>query len=95
MVEVKFDIKVEGTADEEPLLDEYELDMMLEHTKGQINRHVQRSLGDLRCEEHDEPPVVTVSGTYALETEQLDISYNIDTCCKPFLLQAIMLLNRR
>lgn len=95
MIEVTFDIHLEGGMDQEDMiLDDYELSMMLEHTKGQMNTHIQRALGELHCDVHGKSPEVTVVGKYSLETEQLDVSYNIDTCCKPFLLKSIAALNR-
>lgn len=96
MIEVEIDIVVDDTGDSSanPLLDEYEIAMMLEHTKAQLSHHVQQSLGDLRCEAHGQQAKVRVTGSYSLETEQIDVSYNVDTCCKPFLMQAVMALNR-
>jgi hypothetical protein len=95
MVEVVFDITIDETgAHETPLLDTYERDMMLHHTKVQIENHVQQSLGDLYCEEHGGQAKVVVSGTYSMDTEQLDLSYHIDACCKLLLLKAIAALNR-
>jgi hypothetical protein len=95
MIDVAFDIQLTGDADaEDRLLDDYELQAMLDHTRAQINQHVQDALADLRCEEHGEPARVTISGTYNTETDQLDVSYNIDTCCKLFLMRAITALNR-
>lgn len=99
MVEIAFNIQIKDDTDAAPvgderLFDDYELAVMLEHTKAQITRQVQHALGDLRCAEHDQPAKVTIGGAYSLETEQLDIQYALDTCCKPFLLQAIAALNR-
>lgn len=96
MIEVEFDIVLDDTGDPSgaPWLDQFEIAQMLEHTKSQINQHVQNSLGDLRCEQHHQQAKVRVTGSYSLETEQLDVSYHVDTCCKPFLMQAVMALNR-
>lgn len=95
MVEVEFDITIdENGAHETPLLDEYERDMMLHHTKAQIEKHVQQNLGDLFCEEHGGQARVIISGTYSMDTEQMEISYHVDTCCNKFLLQAVAALNR-
>ena len=94
VIEIKFDIAIdEHGAHDTPLLNPYELDMMLHHTKAQIEQHVQRCIGDLRCEEHGESARVCVSGVYSMETEQLEISYNIDACCQLFVLQAAAALN--
>lgn len=94
MIDIVFDITLADDAQDDPLFDTYELEMMLAHTKAQIEKQIQASLGNLRCEEHDQPPKVRVTGTFSRETEQLEVSYHIDTCCKPFLMQAIMTLNR-
>ena len=96
MVEIEFDITVQNEgAHPFPLLDDYELEMMLHHTRASIERHVRQALGNLRCEEHDQPPRVRISGVYSMSTEQLDISYHVDACCKHLLLQAIAALNLR
>ena len=94
MVEVKFDITVDATGTHEtPLLADYEVTMMLHHTQAQIEKHVQQSLDNLRCEKHGEPARVRISGTYSADSEQLDISYHVDTCCQLFLLRAVAALN--
>ncbi len=96
MIDITFDIQVDREGEHaDPLLDDYELNMLLEHTRAQIARHVQNSLGDLRCTVHNQAPAVTITGSYSLDTEQLDINYHVDTCCKTFLMQAIMALNTR
>jgi hypothetical protein len=38
---------------------------------------------------------VQIAGTYDAGAEQLDIHYNVDTCCQPFLMQCVAALNRR
>jgi hypothetical protein len=94
MIKVEFDISVDKEiAQDSPLFDESETAMMLRHTQAQIEKHVQQSLGELRCEEHGEQAKVLISGGYSLETEQLDVSYHVDTCCKAFLLKAVAALN--
>lgn len=95
MIEVTFEIEIDRSgAPETPLLDGYDLSMLLDHTKDQINRHIQQSLDSLWCEEHHKQARVCVAGTYSMDTEQLDISYHVDTCCKQFLLKAVAALNR-
>ena len=95
MIKVKFAIKVEGDAsDNNPLLDGFEVQEMLDHTRAQINKHIQTALGNMHCDTHGELASVTVNGVYSLETEQLEVSYHVDTCCKPFLFKAVMELNR-
>jgi hypothetical protein len=92
---IEFQITIEGdsTADD-PLIDEVELADLLDHTRAQVTRQVSDRLGDLRCEEHDSPPRVIVSGTYSRETEQLDLAYHIDACCQRLLLRSVAALNR-
>lgn len=96
MIDVEFDIQMDDSAaPDDALMDEFELQMLLEHTYAQLEEHIQRSLGDLRCAEHGQQPKVRIVGTYSLETEQLDFSYDLDTCCQTLLAQAIAALNRR
>lgn len=97
MIAITFDIQLTGD-DADPdsaWLDPYERDMMLDHTRAQITAHVQRALAGMTCDTHGEPPVVTISGTYDAHTETLDISYDVQTCCRLFLLRCISALNRR
>ncbi|MDX1993902.1 MAG: hypothetical protein SF029_16060 [bacterium] len=95
MIEVEFNIRVDDAESlPDRLMDDYELAIMLEQTKAQITKQVQASLGELRCAEHDQPPRVIVSGAYSTESEQLELQYNIDTCCKRFLMEAVHALNR-
>ena len=72
--------------------DEYLADMM-EHTSAQIRRQVERQIGDMRCEEHGGQPKVTVTGMYTTDTEQMELSYHVDSCCQMLLLQAVQALN--
>lgn len=94
MIEIEFNIRVDrDNPQDAPWLDESEMAMMLDYTKQQIRQHVQNTLGDLRCEEHGGAPRVIVSGAYSLETEQLELSYHIDTCCPMLLMRAVAALN--
>lgn len=95
MIDIEFNIRVdEADPSEDRILDDYELALLIDHTKAQITQQVQTALGKLLCPEHQQPPRVIISGAYSLETEQLEISYHIDTCCKPFLMEAVSALNR-
>jgi hypothetical protein len=98
MIDIEFEFKVEDTAIQngsalDPLLDEFELNAMFDHTREQISHQVQTKLAHLRCSEHDRPPRVKITGIYSPETEQLDIQYHLDTCCKRLLLEAVGALN--
>jgi hypothetical protein len=95
MINVVFDIRITDNEDENAWLDPYERDMMLEHTRSQINTHIQRALGELMCDTHHQPPQVTITGTYNNDTEELDVNYDIQTCCQLFLMQCVVTLNKR
>lgn len=90
-VEVNVIVTDESTAQESPWLDESERDMMIEQTKAQVEHHIRRSLSRLDLQE---PLRVIVTGAYSLETEQMDLSYHIDTDDKQLLLKVISALNR-
>jgi hypothetical protein len=93
MVDVNFEFRSTGQADDSAFLDGYEVTLMFDTTRAQITRLIEEKLGNLRCEEHGEPPRVTVIGEYSYETEQLDIQYHIDGCCNLLVMQAIQALN--
>ncbi len=96
MINVLFNIHItDDESHDDAWLDPYERDMMLEHTRGQITAHVQRALGTLICETHNQMPQVTINGTYNSLTEELDIQYDVQTCCQLFLMQCVAALNRR
>jgi hypothetical protein len=93
-VEVQFDIHVVGQGHEDALLDEFEVQMLLENTMAHLEQHVQDRLAGQICEEHGQAPKVLISGTYSLEDEQLDVSYNVEACCNPMIMRSIGLLTR-
>jgi hypothetical protein len=94
MIEVLYDIRVDETdAPEEPLLDDAEIAQMIENTKKQLGRHVEAKLSKLDVPADQQPLRVMVSGVYSLDTEQMEISYHIDTDDKQLLLKAITALN--
>jgi hypothetical protein len=93
MVEVIVQFEVDDrpvTVDE--IEDEY-LAEMLEHTSAQIQRQVERQIGEMCCEEHGGQPKVTVTGMYATDVDQMELSYHVDTCCQMLLLRAVQALN--
>lgn len=94
MVDIEFNISLQDEAGEAPLLDEYEIEHLVESTKAQIRQHVENRLGNMFCEDHDKPPRVLVTGTYSHETEQLEIQYNLDTCCKLMMVRCVGALSR-
>jgi hypothetical protein len=77
----------------EQLEDQFELAELLVYTEAQIRQQVTRQLGDLHCAEHGQPPHVVVTGQYTSDVGQMELSYHVDTCCKPFLLRAVSALS--
>lgn len=94
MLDIEINITIEGDDTETPLLDTYEVDMLLDTTRAQIRQHIQQRLGGYVCEEHDQAPRIVVTGTYSLDTEQLDYTYNIEACCNLMTMRTAALLAR-
>lgn len=95
MIQVEFNIQVvDESQHETPLLDETEVRLLLESTQAHLNRHIQKRLADFVCDEHGETPRVVVNGTYSLDTEQMEISYNVDACCNTMVMRTAALLSR-
>ncbi|MBI5670937.1 MAG: hypothetical protein HZC41_23335 [Chloroflexi bacterium] len=92
-VTVRFEVDGDVMAPEQ-LDEQYELAELLDYTEAQIRAQMERQLGDLRCEVHGQPPRVVVTAQYSSDTEQMELAYHVDTCCKPFLLRAVQALNR-
>ena len=93
MVEVIVQYEVDDrpvTVDD--VTDEY-LAEVLEHTGAQIQRQVERQIGEMRCEEHGGQPKVTVTGMYSTDADQMELSYHVDSCCQILLLRAVQALN--
>ncbi|PJF21214.1 MAG: hypothetical protein CUN56_12245 [Phototrophicales bacterium] len=96
MIDLEIDVKIHESEDENAWLDTYERDMMIQHTVEHLRIHIQRSLADLRCQEHNEPPRVHITVIYSQELEQFeDLKYDVQTCCKPFLMKTVAALNKR
>ena len=93
MVKVEYDFDIDGALHEDPFLNRYEITLMFEQTKQSMGNALIRKLDTMTCDEHGDDPTIIISGRYNGETEQLDISYNIDTCCKLFLARVIKTLN--
>ena len=93
MVEITVRFEIDGQPEVPDRADDYELAEMLEHTAAQIRQQVTRQLDDLRCAEHGQPPRVVVTGQYTSDVAQMELSYHVDTCCKPFLLRTVAALN--
>jgi hypothetical protein len=93
MTQLNFDFDIEGALQDDPYLDSYELNYLFEQTKASISRDIERKLGDTRCGDHNEEATITVTGRYGGDSEQLEIDYHVDTCCKMFMVQVIATLN--
>lgn len=93
MIDIEINLDSEGES-ENPLLCEHELQALLDNTRAQVREHIQRRVGDATCPEHGQSPKIIVNGVYALDTEQLDLSYNIDACCNLMTMQTAARLSR-
>jgi hypothetical protein len=93
MIDIEIYLDTEGET-ENPLLCEHELQALLDNTRVQVREHIQRRLGDTSCAEHGQSPKIIVNGVYALDTEQLELSYNIDACCNQMTMQTAARLSR-
>jgi hypothetical protein len=93
MVTIESEFDMDGTIKEDPFLDRYELSMLFTQTRQSIERNLQRQLAGMTCDEHDKEPVVTITGRYDTEREELDIQYHLDTCCKMFMLKVVQRMN--
>lgn len=91
------EIIVQFEVDDRPVtvdeIDDEYLAEMLEHTSAQIQRQVERQVGNLQCEEHGGHPKVTVTGTYTTDVDQMELSYHVDACCQMLLLRTVQALN--
>src|SRR5690606_34412522 len=87
MLKVDYDFDIDGALHEDPFLDSYEINLMFEQTKQSMTHAMTRKLEGIICDEHGEAPVITIIGRYNAETEQFDITYNVNTCCKLFLMR--------
>ncbi len=93
MLEIQYDFDIDGALREDPFLDRYQIALMFEQTRQSIESSLQRKLAGVVCEEHGAAPRVLISGRYDAESEQLDVQYHIDTCCKLFMVHVVKRLN--
>ena len=92
MIDVEVQIAIDDeNPQESPWLDETELNMMIDVTRAQIGDYVRAKLSKLNL---TEPLKVIVTGAYSLDTEQMELSYHIDTDDKQLLFKAVTALNR-
>lgn len=93
MANIVYDFDIEGALQEDPFLDRYEITIMFEQTRQSLENGLNRKLGGLICDVHNEEPMVTITGRYSAETEQFEMDYHIDTCCKLFMVRVVKVLN--
>jgi len=93
MAKIQYDFDIEGVLQDDPFLDRYQIALMFEQTKQSIERSLRRKLTGITCDEHHSKPVITITGRYNSEHEELDIQYHLDTCCQLFMVQVIKILN--
>jgi hypothetical protein len=86
---------MDGALNDDPFLDRYELSMLFNQTRQSIEKTLQRQLAGMTCDEHGKEPVITITGQYDADREELDIQYHLDTCCKMFMLNVIQRMNHR
>ncbi len=95
MVDIQFDITTTGESPESgALLDPLETRQLLESTQHHIATHIHNRLDGHVCDVHGEPPRVIVTGTYDLDSEQLDVQYNVEACCNLMVMKSAALLGR-
>lgn len=91
---VEFHLQTTGEAASDPYLDMADVEQLFYATRADLYRALERKLAGVRCAEHDAEPLVRVTVTYDHAIEQMDISYNVETCCSPFLLRVVQILHR-
>lgn len=95
MVDIQFDMTLTGDSPESgALLDPLEIRQLLESTQHHIAQHIHNRLDDATCDVHGEAPRVIVTGAYDLDSEQLDVQYNIEACCNLMIMKSAALLGR-
>ncbi|RMG84276.1 MAG: hypothetical protein D6712_11530 [Chloroflexi bacterium] len=95
-IEITFEFQVQqgsnGSGGEHA--DSLEQHMLFEHTRASLERDIRRKLGRIVCNEHHEAPKIHITCTYDALNEQMDVNWNIDTCCKLFFVQVVKTLNQ-
>ncbi|MBN8591013.1 MAG: hypothetical protein J0M33_04615 [Anaerolineae bacterium] len=93
--EITIEYEVDGIPTEADSVSDDYLSELLAHSGEQIRAQVSRKLNAARCPEHDHLPRVTVTAQYDTGTEQMELSYHVDSCCQNGLLRAVSALNRQ
>ncbi|MCY4464977.1 MAG: hypothetical protein OXE46_05520 [Chloroflexi bacterium] len=95
MLQIVFDLRAEGDEQPDAFLDSTELELMFAGTRRSAGDALRRKFATVICGEHGSAPKFTISGVYDRATEQMDLRYHVDTCCKAFLLRVMQILNQR
>ncbi len=95
MLEILFDLRVEGEELPDAFLDAYELEQMFDSTRQSISAGLRRKFDKITCEQHGETPSFKISGVYDNQREEMELQYHVDTCCQNFLLRVMQLMNQR
>ena len=95
MLDITFEMDMQGELPDDALLDQYELDALFAATRASVQLDLERQLDGMVCAEHHQPPRLKITAHYDTEMEQFDLQYHIDTCCPLFLARVIKTLNRK
>ncbi|GAB1420320.1 hypothetical protein MASR2M15_04110 [Anaerolineales bacterium] len=94
-MKIDFDFETDGFLQEDPFLDPYEQEMLFDNTRRSITAMLERKFAGVRCDVHQEEAKFLITGVYDNDSEQMELSYHVDTCCQPFLLRVMQILNQR
>lgn len=89
-----FDLRWTGEAASASALNTADVEELFYATCADVSRTLERKLAGVRCVEHDAEPLVRVIMSYDRDTDQMDVSYNVEACCPPFLLRVVQILHR-
>jgi len=73
MLDIAFEMDMQGELPEDALLDQYELDALYEATWQSVQRDLQRQPDGIVCAEHGKPPQLKITARYDTETEEFDL----------------------
>lgn len=93
MATIIYDFDIDGTLQEDPFLDRYEITMLFKSTRQSLENGINRKLQNIVCDDHGQEATITITGRYNTEAEQFDMDYHIDTCCQLFMVRIVKALN--
>ncbi len=92
-MELTFDFHTEGDSHPDAYLEAYELEMLFEQMRQEMTHAITRKLGEIMCETHGQAPNIRITAGYDHVSEQMDVSYHVDACCKPFMMRVVQVLH--